>query len=98
MAVRQPAVAGVFYEARPDKLERDVRSYLPSGVALERAIGAVVPHAGYVYSGPVAGAVFGRLQLPRVAIVLCPNHTGLGAPAALDPSEAWSTPFGDVPL
>jgi len=57
-----------------------------------------VPHAGYVYSGPVAGAVYARLRVPRSVIVLCPNHTGRGAPAALDPSDAWRTPLGDVPV
>ncbi|HEY3170720.1 MAG TPA: AmmeMemoRadiSam system protein B [Thermoanaerobaculia bacterium] len=98
MAIRQPAVAGLFYDARPERLERDVTKFFPEGIAVEPAIGAVVPHAGYVYSGPVAGAVYGRLRMSRVAVVLCPNHTGRGAPAALDPSEAWRTPLGDVPL
>jgi hypothetical protein len=98
MAIRQPAVAGLFYDARPERLERQVKRLLPEGIAVEPAIGAIVPHAGYVYSGPVAGAVYGRLRLPPAAVVLCPNHTGRGAPAALDPSEAWRTPLGDVPL
>jgi len=98
VTVRQPAVAGQFYEGRPDRLERHVRQLLPEGVEPLPAIGAIVPHAGYIYSGPVAGAVYGRLQLPRVAVVLCPNHTGRGRGAALDPSEAWRTPLGDVPL
>jgi MEMO1 family protein len=98
VAVRQPAVAGSFYEARPEKLERDVLRFVPPGLRPEAAIGAIVPHAGYVYSGPVAGAVYGRLRLPPVAVILCPNHTGRGAGAALDPSECWRTPVGDVPL
>jgi hypothetical protein len=98
VAIRQPAVAGLFYDARPERLERHVMKFFPEGIAIKPAIGAVVPHAGYVYSGPVAGAVYGRLRMSRVAIVLCPNHTGRGAPAALDPSEAWRTPLGDVPL
>jgi hypothetical protein len=98
VAIRQPAVAGLFYDARPERLERHVMKFFPEGIAIKPAIGAVVPHAGYAYSGPVAGAVYGRLRMSRVAIVLCPNHTGRGAPAALDPSEAWRTPLGDVPL
>jgi AmmeMemoRadiSam system protein B len=97
MAIRQPAVAGLFYPSRPEKLESDVRKFLVAGEE-SPAVGAVVPHAGYVYSGPVAGAVYARVTLPRRAIVLCPNHTGSGAPAALDPSDAWRTPLGDVPL
>ena len=98
MAVRQPAVAGLFYDARPEKLERHVRRLLPEAVDAAAAIGAIVPHAGYVYSGPVAGAVYARLRIPATVVILCPNHTGRGAAAALDPSEGWETPLGEVPL
>lgn len=99
MAVRPPAVAGSFYDARPDRLERDVRSHLPANSSgPEPAFGAIVPHAGYMYSGPVAGAVYSRMAIPSTAVILCPNHTGRGAPAALEPSEAWRTPLGDVPV
>ena len=63
MRVRPPAVAGAFYDARPDRLDRDVRSRLAlalgdSGAPSQprAAFGAIVPHAGYVYSGPVAAA------------------------------------------
>jgi AmmeMemoRadiSam system protein B len=98
VAIRPPAVAGTFYEGRPERLERDVRSLLPPDVPKARAFGAIVPHAGYVYSGGVAGAVYARLEVPPAVVVLCPNHTGRGAPAALDPSEVWRTPLGDVPV
>jgi AmmeMemoRadiSam system protein B len=98
VAIRQPAVAGLFYDANPEKLQRHVEALLPPGATASRAIGAIVPHAGYLYSGPVAGAVYARLRLPATAVILCPNHTGRGAPAALDPSGAWRTPLGDVPL
>lgn len=103
MSVRPPAVAGMFYEARAERLEQDVRSHLQAarskaGSATEPglAFGAVVPHAGYIYSGPVAGAVYASVAIPSCVIVLCPNHTGRGAPAALEPSEAWRTPLGSV--
>jgi hypothetical protein len=98
VSIRPPAVAGAFYEGRRDRLEADVRSHLPEGLRPEPAIGAIVPHAGYVYSGPVAGAVYARIALPPAAIILCPNHTGRGRPAALDPSDAWATPLGEVPV
>jgi AmmeMemoRadiSam system protein B len=98
MAVRAPAVASIFYDARPDRLEKSVRSYLAEGPAPAPALGAIVPHAGYIYSGPVAGAVYARLEIPSTVVILCPNHTGLGAEAALDPSAAWRTPLGEVPL
>ena len=98
MSVRPPAVAGLFYPADPESLQRDVRRFLGAKTAPARAFGAIVPHAGYVYSGPVAGAVYARLEIPGAVVLLCPNHTGRGAAAALDPSEAWRTPLGDVPL
>ncbi|MFN2387400.1 MAG: AmmeMemoRadiSam system protein B [Thermoanaerobaculia bacterium] len=99
MSIRPPAVAGQFYEARAGELERSVRAHLQSGGEPPvRAFGAIVPHAGYVYSGPVAGAVYARMEIPRSVVILCPNHTGRGAPAALDPSEAWRTPLGEVAL
>jgi AmmeMemoRadiSam system protein B len=94
--IRPPAVAGMFYEARPDALRRHVENLLPDGLVSAPAFGAIVPHAGYVYSGPVAGQVFARVRIPPSVVLLGPNHTGLGAPAALDPSDAWRTPLGDV--
>jgi AmmeMemoRadiSam system protein B len=94
--IRLPAVAGTFYEGRRDRLEAEVRELLPETARREAALGALVPHAGYVYSGPVAGAVYSRLDIPPAVVILCPNHTGRGAPAALDPSDAWRTPLGDV--
>ncbi len=96
--VRLPAVAGIFYEARPDRLARELRGYLPESAVPGAAFGAIVPHAGYVYSGPVAGAVYASLRIPATCVILCPNHTGQGAAAALDPSDAWRTPLGDVPV
>ena len=96
MLRRSPAVAGTFYDGRSDRLEASVRSFLPPRIPTEPAIGAIVPHAGYVYSGPVAGEVYARLEIPSAVILLGPNHTGRGAPAALDPSDVWATPLGDV--
>jgi AmmeMemoRadiSam system protein B len=99
MRVRPPAVAGLFYDANPAALARDVDRCLGGGPRdPSPAFGAIVPHAGYVYSGPVAGEVYRRLEIPRTAIILCPNHTGRGAPLALDPSDAWRMPGGDVPV
>ncbi len=98
MTIRPPAVAGTFYEGRRDRLEAEVLSYLPTDARPEPAIGAIVPHAGYIYSGPVAGAVYARIEIPLAAIILCPNHTGRGSSASLDPSDAWETPLGAVPV
>jgi AmmeMemoRadiSam system protein B len=88
----------MFYDARAERLEKDVRSRFPPDASPEPAFGAIVPHAGYVYSGSVAGAVYARLRIPATCVILCPNHTGRGAPASLEPSDAWRTPLGDVPV
>ncbi|HZP64005.1 MAG TPA: AmmeMemoRadiSam system protein B [Terriglobales bacterium] len=97
-AVRQPAVAGRFYPGDRDILEEQVASYLPSGTDLLPALGCVAPHAGYIYSGPVAGAVYAHIEVPERCIVLCPNHTGRGQPLAIMSHGTWQTPFGPVPV
>ena len=58
----------------------------------------MVPHAGYIYSGQVAGAVFSRIEIPPSCVVLCPNHTGLGHPLATLKEGTWRTPLGDLPV
>ncbi|HSE49623.1 MAG TPA: AmmeMemoRadiSam system protein B [Terriglobales bacterium] len=95
--VRQPAVAGRFYPDDAGTLRRDIASYLKSGTK-QRALGCVVPHAGYMYSGHVAGAVYAHLELPHRFIILCPNHTGMGQPLAIMSRGAWATPLGEVAI
>ena len=62
------------------------------------ALGIVVPHAGYVCSGVVAGAVYSRLSIPELVIILGPNHTGFGPAFSLMAEGAWQTPLGEVPI
>jgi len=98
-AIREPAVAGRFYPASPAELHRTLDTLLAhsSPTGGERpALLAVVPHAGYVYSGQIAAATFARLDVPRHVLVLCPNHTGLGRARALWSRGAWRTPLGEV--
>jgi AmmeMemoRadiSam system protein B len=89
-------VAGRFYPARPEVLMRDVQSYLAAAGDKIEAAGCVVPHAGYMYSGHVAGAVYARLALPERFIILCPNHTGMGRPLAIMSDGIWDTPLGEA--
>jgi AmmeMemoRadiSam system protein B len=96
--VRHPAVAGRFYPARPEVLMRDVQSYLAAAGDKIEGAGCVVPHAGYMYSGHVAGAVYARLALPERFIILCPNHTGMGRPLAIMSEGAWDTPLGQAEI
>jgi AmmeMemoRadiSam system protein B len=99
-AVRRPAVAGRFYPAKPEVLARQLDQYLavdtPAPEKVEAALGCMVPHAGYMYSGAVAGAVFQRLPARATYIILCPNHTGRGAPLAIMSKGEWLTPLGPV--
>jgi AmmeMemoRadiSam system protein B len=64
----------------------------------QKAIGLVVPHAGYIYSGHVAGAVYSRIQLHERNIVLCPNHTGFGKPLSIMKTGSWRTPLGEMQI
>jgi hypothetical protein len=97
-AIRPPAVAGQFYPDRPEILLREIQEYTRPDKERRRALGCVVPHAGYMYSGHVAGAVYSSLELPKRFILLCPNHTGVGAPLAIMSEGAWGTPLGEVQL
>jgi AmmeMemoRadiSam system protein B len=100
-AIRPPAVAGAFYEGTPDRLRAQVEACVranPPVAAKRRFIGAVVPHAGLMYSGHVAAAFYAVAELPRRFIILCPNHTGAGHVAAINRAGAWRTPLGDVAI
>ena len=97
-SIRHPAVAGRFYPRDPDDLKADLQSYLSPSQETVSALGCVVPHAGYIYSGHVAGAVYARLALPRRCILMCPNHTGMGHPLAIMSAGSWETPLGPVPI
>ena len=96
-SLRVPAVAGRFYPALADELLRDVREYIsPRAESVTNAIGCVAPHAGYIYSGGVAGAVYSRIEIPEHCVILCPNHTGKGEALAVMATTAWQTPLGEV--
>lgn len=95
---RKPAVAGQFYPGTSRELDRAVRLYTKDVPEKIHARGIVVPHAGYVYSGSVAGAVFSSVELPAKHVIFCPNHTGVGADAALMSRGAWRMPWGEAPI
>src|SRR5437899_1493465 len=98
--VRHPAVAGKFYPRDPKDLREAVDTYLSQTPPRKpvRALGCIAPHAGYMYSGHVAGAVFAGLEIPQLCIVMCPNHTGVGRALAIVSDGAWETPLGDVAI
>jgi hypothetical protein len=96
--IREPSVAGQFYPSNPAVLRRDIESYFAVPESPLEAKAVVSPHAGYIYSGGVAGAIFGAVRLPNRFIILGPNHTGKGGPLALAPAGEWRTPLGLVAL
>jgi AmmeMemoRadiSam system protein B len=99
MTIRPPAVAGAFYEGTPERLRAQVDACFDAiPEKKERFIGAVVPHAGLMYSGHVAAAFYGMAELPKRFVILCPNHTGAGHFAAINREGAWRTPFGDAAI
>jgi MEMO1 family protein len=97
METRAPAVAGRFYPADPELLEREIQAHLqrPPGVQAPRpALAVMVPHAGYVYSGAIAGQTFAAVLPAKRALVMAPNHTGRGARRALYPGASFLLPGG----
>lgn len=98
--LRLPAVAGQFYPGNPTELAAVVQKYTstdaPQTKVKVRA--CLVPHAGYMYSGAVTGAVFARIALPRKILVIGVRHYPQGRPLAILSEGAWRTPLGDVPI
>ena len=87
-------MAGQFYHGTASKLTSQVEQYVDKNIKREKAIGVVSPHAGLIYSGPVAGAVFSAIEFPQTFVLLGPNHTGLGSQISLMESGQWEIPTG----
>jgi hypothetical protein len=97
--LRRPAFSGSFYPADPAALRREVDALLGAARKAPAAVTALMaPHAGYIYSGRVAGMTYASALLPQRIILLGPNHTGRGKPFALFDSGEWETPLGAVPV
>lgn len=106
MSTRRPAVAGLFYAAEPDRLAADVADHLSAGTPPSESgpppKALIVPHAGYVYSGPIAGSAFAGLvrrrgEIERV-VLLGPSHRVPVEGLAVPSDDAFATPLGRVPL
>ncbi len=96
--LRNPAVAGQFYPAQLSELNSEISSYLDIKAPKQNVLACVMPHAGYMYSGPVAGAVVSRINIPDKVVLLGPNHTGQGVAFSLMSQGAWKTPLGEVTI
>lgn len=95
---RAPAVADQFYPGDAKTLTRMLTELVPADAPKQRAIAVVSPHAGYIYSGRVAGETMARVEVPEDVLVLGPNHHGMGAEVALMAEGEWEMPLGPVPI
>jgi MEMO1 family protein len=91
---RSPAVAGQFYHGTATKLHQQVEHYIDRSTRKEKVIAIVSPHAGLVYSGSVAGAVYSSIDFPETFVLIGPNHTSLGAQISMMASGEWEIPTG----
>ena len=100
MNIRRPAVAGRFYPGDPAALRNELRRLTAGKMPPPepRAIAMMVPHAGYMYSGEVAGTTYTAARMASRLVILCPNHTGLGESIALYDEGTWETPLGAAPI
>jgi AmmeMemoRadiSam system protein B len=96
--LRQPAVAGQFYAEQSKQLRNDLAALIPEERGRRRAFGIISPHAGYVYSGAIAGKVYAAIDLPAAVLIIGPNHRGAGAAAAMSPEGEWLTPLGPISI
>ena len=96
--IRNPVVAGQFYSGTKESLLKEVDKLISVSVQKRDAIGVISPHAGYAYSGPVAGLTLSSVKPKPVYIIMGPNHTGLGSPFSLSTSDSWVTPLGNITI
>ena len=96
--VREPVVAGQFYSADASSLKKELSSFIPDVKNKTNAIGIVSPHAGYLYSGKIAGEVLASTKPKKTYVIIGPNHTGRGKPFGIDTRSAWKTPLGEIKI
>ena len=94
--IREAAVAGQFYPGWPEELKETIGYMTSREEAKIDVVGVISPHAGYIYSGPVAGAVFSRIKFTGTFILIGPNHRGEGKPFSITSTGSWRTPLGEV--
>jgi AmmeMemoRadiSam system protein B len=96
--IRKPAVAGQFYPSEAKKLKKQIEFLIDKEAVVKDAIGCVMPHAGYMYSGGVAAKTASHITIKDKVIILGPNHTGYGKSFGIMTEGVWNMPFGDVKI
>ncbi len=94
--IREAVVAGYFYPGSAKELKATLAKYIDKSALKEEVVGLLMPHAGYQYSGAVAGAAISRVKFKDTFIIIGPSHSGLGQPYSIMPEGTWQTPLGEV--
>lgn len=94
--IRYPVVAGQFYPELPRQLKTTIERLIDKKARKVEVIGLISPHAGYIYSGTIAGAVVSSIKFKDTFVIMGPNHTGEGRPFSIMAEGTWQTPLGDV--
>ncbi len=108
MSIRKPAVEGRFYPSTKNRIFDQIMEIEQSGrysepeISPGKVFGAVLPHAGHIYSGYQTIPFFQLLRrhriFPETFVIVHPNHSGIGLPLAIDDSMAWSNDIGEIPV
>ena len=96
--IRKPIAAGQFYPPSAKEINKMISLFADGEGRKKDAIGCVLPHAGYTYSGRVAVQTVSKVNIKNTVVLLGPNHTGIGAPFSIMPRGFWETPLGNVEI
>ncbi len=96
--VRYPVAAGKFYPGEKNSLIKILEKLVVKSVSEINCLGCILPHAGYIYSGNVAGKTIAQVQVKKTCIIIGPNHTGLGKRFSVFSKGTWRTPLADTPV
>ena len=99
-SIREPAVAGMFYPANPEKLRGMIEKFLADAEPGRHPKAMIAPHAGYIYSGPIAASVYKRINPEKISrvVLIGPSHRVPLRGVAGSSASFWRTPLGDVPV
>ena len=93
---RLPIASVSFYPGNKEELVSVLKTLMADCPEKQKVLGAISPHAGYIYSGSVMVSVFSRIDIPDTVVILAPNHTGSGTPYSIWPEVCLITPLGET--
>jgi len=96
--LRKSVVSGQFYPSSPEELNSMIASFADKKAQKKDCLGAILPHAGYIYSGKVATQTVSGINIKDNVILLGPNHTGQGSVFSIMPQGSWQTPLGNLEI